>query len=65
MNNWKTYFEVKFHLHFQHHKGKNKKKYNSLIVEAESEEKAKELVFYQYDNSNFLVIDEVKKLWKY
>ena len=42
-----------------------KKKYNSLIVEAESEEKAKEIVFYQYENSSFLVIDEVKKLWKY
>ena len=65
MNNWKTDFEVKFHLQFQHHNGREEKKYNSLIVEAESEEKAKELVFFQYDNSNFLVIDEIKKLWKY
>ena len=52
-------------LYFHHHNGREEKKYNSLIVEAESEEKAKELVFFQYDNSNFLVIDEVKKLWKY
>ena len=30
-----------------------------------AEEKAKEMVFHQYENSSFLIIDEVKKLWKY
>ena len=65
MSNWKTDFEVKFHLQFEHHNGREEKKYNSMIVEAETEEKAKEIVSYQYDNSRFLVIDEVIKLWKY
>jgi len=36
MSNWKTDFEVKFHLHFKHHNGREEKKYNSIIVEAES-----------------------------
>ena len=40
MNNWKTDFEVKFHLEFTHVNGKKEAKYNSLIVEAENEEKA-------------------------
>jgi len=65
MSNWKTDFEVKFHLYFEYHNGRQEKKYNSLIIEAESKEKAKEMVFHQYENSSFLVIDEVKKLWKY
>ena len=65
MNNWKTDFEVKFHLEFAHHNRREEKIYNSMIVEAETVEKAKEMVFYQYDNSKFLVIDEVKKLWIY
>tara|TARA_B100000795_G_C22558135_1_gene345215 strand:- start:119 stop:316 length:198 start_codon:yes stop_codon:yes gene_type:complete len=65
MSNWKTDFEVKFHLHFKHHNGKEEKIYNSIIIETDTEEKAKEIVSYQYDNSSFLVIDEVKKLWKY
>jgi hypothetical protein len=37
MNNWKTDFEVKFHLEFTHVNGKKEAKYNSLIVEAENE----------------------------
>jgi hypothetical protein len=65
MSNWKTDFEVKFHLYFEHHNGREEKKYNSLIVESESKEIAKEIVSYQYENSSFLVFDEVKKLWKY
>ena len=46
MNNWKTDFEVKFHLEFTHVNGKKEAKYNSLIVEAENEEKAVEMVTY-------------------
>ena len=65
MNNWKTDFEVKFHLEFTHVNGKKEAKYNSLIVEAENEEKALEMVTYQYGNSEFLIIDEVKKIWNY
>ena len=65
MNNWKTDFEVKFHLEFIHVNGKKEAKYNSLIVEAENEEKAVEMVTYQYENSEFLIIDEVKKIWNY
>ena len=49
MSNWKTDFEVEFHLHFKHHNGREEK----------------EIVFYEYENISFLVIDEVKKLWKY
>ena len=56
MNNWKTDFEVKFHLEFTHVNGKKEAKYNSLIVEAENEEKAVEMVTYQYENSEFLII---------
>ena len=65
MNNWKTDFEVKFHLEFTHVNGKKETKYNSLIVEAENEEKAVEMVTYQYENSEFLIIDGVKKIWNY
>ena len=65
MNNWKTDFEVKFHLEFTHVNGKKEAKYNSLIVEAENEEKAVEMVTYQYENSEFLIIDGVKKIWHY
>ena len=65
MNNWKTDFEVKFHLEFTHVNGKKEAKYNSLIVEAENEEKAVEMVAYQYENSKFLIIDGVKKIWNY
>ena len=65
MNNWKTDFEVKFHLEFTHVNGKKEAKYKSLIVEAENEEKAVEMVTYQYENSEFLIIDGVKKIWNY
>ena len=65
MNNWKTDFEVKFHLEFTHVNGKKEAKYNSLIVEAENEEKTVEMVTYQYENSEFLIIDGVKKIWNY
>ena len=65
MNNWKSDFEVKFHLEFTHVIGKKEAKYNSLIVEAENEEKAVEMVTYQYENSEFLIIDGVKKIWNY
>ena len=65
MNNWKTDFEVKFHLEFTHVNGNKEAKYNSLIVEAENEEKAVEMVTYQYENSEFLIIDGVKKIWNY
>ena len=65
MNNWKTDFEVKFHLEFTHVNGTKEAKYNSLIVEAENEEKAVEMVTYQYENSEFLIIDGVKKIWNY
>ena len=65
MNNWKTDFEVKFRLEFTHVNGKKEAKYNSLIVEAENEEKAVEMVTYQYENSEFLIIDGVKKIWNY
>ena len=65
MANWKTDFEVKFHLEFTHMNGKKECKYNSLIVEAENEDKAIEIICYQYENSNFLKIDEVNKIWKF
>ena len=37
MSNWKTDFEVKFHLEFVHFNGKKEQKNFSLIVEAENE----------------------------
>ena len=65
MTNWKTDFEVKFHLEFIHADGKKEIKNKSLIVEAENKEKAIEIIFYQYENSKFLKINQVKKVWKY
>lgn len=65
MSNWKTDFEVEFHLQFVHFNGKKEQKNFSLIVEAENEKKAIEMVTYQYENSHFLKIDEVKQIWKY
>ena len=65
MSNWKTDFEVKFHLEFVHFNGKKEQKNLSLIVEAENKKKAIEMVTCHYENSQFLKIDEVKQSWKY
>ena len=65
MSNWKTDFEVKFRLEFKHENGRKEIKNNTLIVEAESEDQAIEMVINQYDNSVFLKIDEVRKIWSY
>ena len=65
MSNWKTDFEVKFRLEFIHENGRKEIKNNTLIVEAENEDQAIEMVINQYDNSVFLKIDEVRKIWSY
>ncbi len=65
MSNWKTDFEVKFSLEFKHFNGRKEIKNNTLIVEAENEDQAIEMIINQYDNSVFLKIDEVKKIWSY
>ena len=65
MSNWKIDFEVKFRLEFKHENGRKEIKNNTLIVEAENEDKAIEMVINQYDNSVFLKIDEVRKIWSY
>ena len=65
MSNWKTDFEVKFKLEFKHINGRKEIKNNMLIVEAENENQAIEMVINQYDNSVFLKIDEVRKIWSY
>ena len=65
MSNWKTDFEVKFKLEFKHLNGKKEINNNTLIVEAENEDQAIEMVINQYDNSVFLKIDEVRKIWSY
>ena len=65
MSNWKTDFEVKFRLEFKHEDGRIEIKNNSLIVEAENEDQAIEMVINEYDNSLFLKVDGVKKIWNY
>ena len=65
MSNWKTDFEVKFRLEFKHENGRKEIKNNSLIVEAENEDQAIEMVINEYDNSVFLKVDGVKKIWNY
>ena len=65
MSNWKTDFEVKFRLEFAHENGSKEIKNNTLIVEAENEDQAIEMVINEYDNSVFLKVDEVKKIWNY
>ena len=65
MSNWKTDFEVKFRLEFKHEDGRKEIKNNSLIVEAENEDQAIEMVINEFDNSAFLKVDEVKKIWNY
>ena len=65
MSNWKTDFEVKFRLEFIHENGRKEIKNNTLIVEAENEDQAIEMVINEYDNSFFLNVDEVKKIWNY
>ena len=65
MSNWKTDFEVKFSLEFKHFNGRKEIINNMLIVEAENEDQAIEMVINQYDNSAFLKIDEVRKIWSY
>ena len=65
MSNWKTDFEVKFRLEFIHENGRKEIQNNTLIVEAENEDQAIEMVINEYDNSIFLKVDEVKKIWNY
>ena len=65
MSNWKIDFEVKFRLEFKHENGRKEVKNNTLIVEAENEDQAIEIVINQYDNSDFLKVDKVKKIWTY
>ena len=65
MSNWKTDFEVKFRLEFIHENGRKETKNNTLIVEAENEDQAIEMVINEFDNSVFLKVDEVKKIWNY
>ena len=65
MSNWKIDFEVKFRLEFKHENGRKEIQNNTLIVEAENEDQAIEMVINQYDNSVFLKVDEVKKIWSY
>ena len=65
MSNWKTDFEVKFRLEFIHENGRKEIKNNTLIVEAENENQAIEMVINEYENSVFLKVDEVKKIWNY
>jgi len=65
MSNWKTDFEVKFRLEFKHLDGRKEIKNNILIVEAENEDQAVEMVINHYDNSDFLKVDEVRKIWTY
>ena len=65
MSNWKTDFEVKFRLEFIHENGRKEMKNNTLIVEAENEDQAIEMVINEYDNSVFFKIDKVKKIWNY
>ena len=65
MTNWKTDFEVNFCLEFIHDDGKKESINKSLIVEAENKEKAIEIIIHQYENSKFLKINEVIKIWKY
>ena len=65
MSNWKTDFEVTFRLEFIHENGRKEIKNNTLIVEAENEDQAIEMVINEYDNSVFLKVYEVKKIWNY
>ena len=65
MSNWKIDFEVKFRLEFKHEDGRKEIKNNSLIVEAENEDQAIEMVINEYDNSVFLKVDGVRKIWNY
>ena len=65
MNNWKADFKVKFHLEYLHKDGTVEMKYNSLIVNADDEIAAKKMILNQYEDSKFLKIDKVEKLWKY
>ena len=65
MSNWKTDFEVKFRLEFKHRNGRKEIKNNTLIVDAENEDQAIEMVINEYDNSVFLKVDGVKKIWNY
>ena len=65
MSNWKTDFEVKFSLEFKHFNGRKEIKNNTLIVEAENEDQAIKMVKNEYDNSVFLKVDGVKKIWNY
>ncbi len=65
MSNWKTDFEVKFRLEFIHENGRKEIKNNTLIVEAKNEDQAVEMVINEFDNSVFLKVDEVRKIWNY
>ena len=65
MSNWKKDFEIKFRLEFKHFDGRKEIKNKILIVEADDEDQAIDMVINEYDNSDFLKVDEVRKIWTY
>ena len=65
MSNWKIDIEIKFRLEFKHENGRKEIQNNTLIVEAENEDQAIKMVKNEYDNSVFLKVDGVKKIWNY
>ena len=65
MSNWKIDFEVTFRLEFKPENGRKEIQNTTLIVEAENEDQAIEMVKNEYDNSVFLKVDGVKKIWNY
>ena len=65
MSHWKSDFEVRYYLEFKHSNGRVEKLYDSQIIHAEDEKTACELLMNDKENSQFLKIYYVKRIWKY
>ena len=64
MKNWETEYKVDFHI-IALTNGKKEIEYNSLIIEGNSPDNAKQLIKAQFSNVAGFQIDKIIKVWEY
>ena len=57
MHNWKTEFELKYHLIFEINNKKVGTTYQSIIIEAENKKQAREIIRKYFDNNPEKLLD--------
>ena len=82
MKNWKSEFQINYHVNFLMEDATMITKYEGIVIEAENEKQVQDLVqsYFKTNPESFvespedmiskvarqeLIVDKVKKLWKY